>query len=72
MVGYLDVMRALVLTWPKISRCVESFKEKNNILTSFCIDDKLLENYKAICTNIEDSKKYIFNWVYYQFMIIDI
>ena len=34
-------------------------KDKNNKLILFCMDDeRLLEKYKAIWTNIEDLKKY--------------
>lgn len=40
-----------------MSRFVEAFKEKNNTLMSLRInDDKLLQYYKNICTNIEDLK----------------
>ena len=58
MIGYLDkVMRPLVLIMLKISGYVKTFKVKdgNNKLKCFRMDnEKLLENYKAICTNIED------------------
>ena len=61
MIGYLDkVIKPLVLTLPKMSRHVKTFKvkdrdkDKNNKLITFRIDDvKLLEMYKAIWTNIE-------------------
>ena len=57
-VGYLDyVLRPLVLALPKISGYVRTFKDKNNKLLSFCIDDhKILEKYKAIWTKIEVLK----------------
>ena len=62
LIGYLDkVMRPLVLIMPKMSGYVKAFKvkdgdkDKNNKLKCFCMDnEKLLENYKALCTNIED------------------
>ena len=62
MIGYLDkVMRPLVLIMPKMSGYVKTFKvkdgdkDKNNKLKCFGMDnEKLLENYKALCTNIED------------------
>ena len=54
-------MRPLVLIMPKMSGYVKAFKvkdgdkDKNNKLKCFCMDnEKLLENYKALCTNIED------------------
>ena len=61
-IGYLDkVMRPLVLIMPKMSGYVKAFKvkdgdkDKNNKLKCFRMDnEKLLENYKALCTNIED------------------
>ena len=59
-IGYLDKdMRALVLIMPKMIGYVENFKvdDEINKLMSFRIDDeKSLENYKAICTKIEDLK----------------
>ena len=39
-----------------MSQCVKALKEKNNKLTSFCIDDILLK--KHTWTNIGDLKKY--------------
>ena len=62
LIGYLDkVMRPLVLIMPKMSGYVKTFKvkdgdkDKNNKLKCFGMDnEKLLENYKALCTNIED------------------
>ena len=62
LIEYLDkVMRPLVLIMPKMSGYVKAFKvkdgdkDKNNKLKCFRMDnEKLLENYKALCTNIED------------------
>ena len=62
MIGYLDkVIRTLVLTMPKMSGYVKTFKvkdgnkDKNNKLISFYLDyEKQLEKYKAIWTKIED------------------
>ena len=64
LIRYLDkAIRPLLLTMPKMSRYVETFKiedgdkDKNNKLMSFPIDDgKLLEKYNLniISTNIED------------------
>ena len=64
LIGYLDdVLRQLILILPKMSRNVQTFKDKdgdedknkNYKLMSFHIDnDKLLEKYKTILTNIED------------------
>ena len=64
LIGYLDKsIKPLVLIMPKMSGYVKTFKvkegdkDKNNKLMSLCIDDeKLLEKYKAIWTNIEDFK----------------
>ena len=60
LIGYLDKLsRPLVLMIPKISRYVKifKFKDKNNKLMSFCIDDeKLLKKYEPIWTKIEDLK----------------
>ena len=60
LIGYLDKdITALVLIMPKMSGYVKTFKveEEINELLSFCIDDeKLLEKYKAIWTNIENKK----------------
>ena len=50
-------IRPLVLIMPKMSGYVKTFKDKNNKLIYFLIDDeKLLEKYKAIWTKIEDLK----------------
>ena len=64
MIGYLDdVLRQLMLILPKMSRNVQTFKDKdgdedknkNNKLMSFHIDNgKLLKKYKTIWSNIED------------------
>ena len=54
-------IRPLVLIMPKMSRYVKTMKVQDKIikLMYFHIDDeKLLENYKTIWTNIEDLKKY--------------
>ena len=64
LIGYLDkVIRPLVLTLPKMSGYVQSFKDKNgdkdknNKLVSFRInDEKLLEKCKTIWTKVEDLK----------------
>ena len=60
MIGYSDKdIRPLVLIMSKMSGYVKTFKveDKNIKLMSFCIDDeKLLQNYKAIWTKIEDLK----------------
>ena len=57
---YLNkAVRPLVLIMPKMSGYVKTFKVEDKIkkLMSFHIDDeKLLEKYKAIWTNIEDLK----------------
>ena len=57
------LIRPLVLMMPKINGYVKTFKVKDgdkdnyNKLMSFSIDDeKLLQNYKAIWTEIEDLK----------------
>ena len=57
------VIRPLVLIMPKISGYVKTFKvkegdkDKNNKLMSFCINDqKLLEKYKAIWTEIKNLR----------------
>ena len=43
----------------KTFKVKEGDKDKNNKLMSFRIgDEKLLEKHKAICTEIEDLKKY--------------
>ena len=62
MIGYFDeVIRALVLILPKMSKYVRRYedkgrgKTKNKKLISWLIDDhRLLEKYKTIWTNIED------------------
>ena len=58
MIGCVDKsIRPLVLIMPKMSGYVKIFKvgDKSNKLISFRMDDeKLLENYKAIWTKIED------------------
>ena len=64
LIGYLDkAIRPLVLTMPKMSGYVKTFKvkdgdkDKNNKLMSFNInDEKLLEKYKAFWTKIKDLK----------------
>ena len=57
MIGHLDVTRPLVLKLPKMSGYVKTFKEKNNKFMCVCInDDKLLEKYKTIWTQNEDSE----------------
>ena len=66
MIGYLDkVIRPLVLMMPKmsgyvrISKVKDGYRDKNNKLMFFQIDDeKLLEKYKATWFKIEDLKKY--------------
>ena len=57
------VIRPLVLIMPKISGYVKTFKvkegdkDKNNKLMSFCINDqKLLEKYKSIWTEIKNLR----------------
>ena len=63
--GYLDkTIRSLVLKMLKMSGYVKTFtvKEGNNNLMPFRIDDeKLLEKYKAISTNIEGLKDFKLN-----------
>ena len=63
MIGYLDeVIRPLAFILLKMSQYIETFKDKggyknkNNKLMSFRIDDKLLEKYKTIGIKIEDLK----------------
>ena len=60
LIEYLDkTIRPFVLVMPKMSGCVKTFKVKegDNKLMSFRIDDKkLLEEYEAIWSNIEDLK----------------
>ena len=60
MIGYLNkTIRPLVVIMPKMSPYVNTFKfkEENNKLMLFCIDDeKLSEKYKAIWTKIQDLK----------------
>ena len=63
-IGYLDkVIRPLVLILPNMNGYAKTFKvkdgdkDKNNKLMSFHInDEKLLEKYKTIWTNIKDLK----------------
>ena len=63
-IGYLDeVIRLLVLVFPKMSGYAITFKakdrdkDKSNTLMAFRIgDEKQLEKYKAIYTKIEDVK----------------
>ena len=48
-IGYLDeVIRKLVLIFPKMGGYVKLFKEKKYKLMSLSIDDKLSEKYKTI------------------------
>ena len=62
--GYLDeVIMPLVLILPKMSRYVKTFKDKgvdnnkNNKLTSLCIDDdKLSLKHKTIWTKMKTYK----------------
>ena len=57
LIGYLDeVIKPLVFILPKMSGCVKSKDgNKGNKLMSFRInDEKLLEKYKNIWTEIED------------------
>ena len=58
LIGYLDkTTRPLVFIMPKMSGNVKTFKvkERNNKLVSFCINnEKLLQKYEAIWTNIKD------------------
>ena len=57
LIGYLDKdIRPLVSIMPKMSGYVKTFKveDKTNKLMSFRIDEKLLEEYKAIWTKIKD------------------
>ena len=60
LIGYLDkAIILLVLIMPKMSGYVKTFKVKegNNKVMPFRMDDeKLLEKYKAIWTEIEDLK----------------
>ena len=60
LIRYLDkTIRPLVLIMPKMSGCVKTFGVKlgNDKLISFRIDDdKLLEKYKAIWTEIENFR----------------
>ena len=64
-IGYLDKdIKPLVLIMSKKSRYFKTFKVENKInkLMSFCInDEKLLETYKAIWTNIENLKRFKLN-----------
>ena len=56
LIRYLHkVIIPLLLILPKLSDYVRLFKDKNNILMSFGLnDDKLLGNYETIWSNIED------------------
>ena len=58
LIGYLDdVIRPSALILPKTGGYVKTFKDKNNKLMSFCVDDdKLLEKYKTNWGKIEDLK----------------
>ena len=58
LIGYLEeVKRPLVLILPKMIGFVKTFKDENNELISFLInDDKLLEKYKIISSKIEDLR----------------
>ena len=60
LIGHLDkVITILVLILPKLSGYVKTFKDKNNKLMFFRMDDdKLLVKYKTIWIKIEDLKKY--------------
>ena len=60
LIGHLDkVITLLVLILPKLSGYVKTFKDKNNKLMFFRMDDdKLLVKYKTIWIKIEDLKKY--------------
>ena len=50
LIGYLNkAIRSLVLIIPKMSRYIKTFKVKEG-------NEKLLENLKAVWTNIEDLK----------------
>ena len=78
MIGYSDkAIRPLILTMPKMSGYVKTFKVKdgdknnNNKLISFCIDDeKLLEKSENFWNKSEDLK--ILNKIFYKSMMIDI
>ena len=62
MIGYLDdVIRPLVLLFPKMNGYVKTFKDKggdknknNKLVPLHAGDDKLLEKCKTIWTKIED------------------
>ena len=60
LIGYLEkTIKLLLLIIPRMSGYVKTFKVKEGYkkLMSFCIDDeKLLEKYKAIWTQIEDLR----------------
>ena len=65
-----EVIWPLIFLLPKISTHVIAFKEKNNKLMYFSMDDKkLLEKYKTVCTKAEDLK--ILSLMIYQFMVTD-
>ena len=56
------VIIPLLLILPKLSDYARSFKDKNNILMSFGLnDDKLLGNYETIWSNIEDLHNFKLN-----------
>ena len=54
-----DLISPLILIRPRMSWYVTTFKNENNKLMSFSIDDdKLLQKYKTIWTEIEDLKNF--------------
>ena len=59
LIGSLDdAIRSLVLILPKMSGLVKTLKDKNSkLMFLFIDDDKLLEKYRIIWTNIEDNKE---------------
>ena len=65
MIGYLDKdIKPLVLIMSKMSRYFKTFKFENKInkLMSFCVnDEKLIETYKAIWTDIKNLKRFKLN-----------
>ena len=79
LIGYLDdIIRPLVLIFPKMSRYVKTFKVKdgdkvknNKLLMSFSIDEeKLLEKCNTVWSNGKACK--ILNWTLEQSMMVDI